>query len=66
MEFLLVLLFFLLHVKKMLVWENPLILKLDPFASIAKRPMILKGIFKSQDDYNKAVKELEEELYKVI
>jgi type I restriction enzyme R subunit len=46
--------------------ENPLILKLDPFASIAKRPMILKGIFKSQDDYNKAVKELEEELYKVI
>ena len=46
--------------------ENPLILKLDPFASIAKRPMILRGIFKSQDDYNKAVKELEEELYKVI
>ena len=44
--------------------ENPLILKLDPFASIAKRPVILTKFFKGQDDYNKAVRELEEELYK--
>lgn len=45
--------------------ENPLILKLDPFAQIAKRPMILNRIFKGQEDYNRAVKELEKELYKV-
>lgn len=45
--------------------EDPLILKLDPFAQIAKRPMILTRIFKGQEDYNRAVKELEEELYKV-
>ncbi len=45
--------------------ENPLILKLDPFAQIAKRPMILSRIFKGQEDYNRAVKELEEELYKL-
>lgn len=46
--------------------EDPLILKLDPFAQIAKRPMILRGIFKGQDDYNRAVKELETELYNVV
>jgi len=45
--------------------ENPLILKLDPFAQIAKRPMILNRIFKGQEDYNRAVRELEKELYKV-
>lgn len=45
--------------------ENPLILKLDPFAQIAKRPIILTRFFKGQEDYNNAVKELEEELYKV-
>ena len=45
--------------------EDPLILKLDPFAQIAKRPMILTRIFKGQEDYNRAVRELEEELYKV-
>jgi type I restriction enzyme R subunit len=45
--------------------ENPLILKLDPFASIAKRPIILTKFFKGQGDYNKAVRDLEEELYKV-
>jgi len=45
--------------------ENPLILKLDPFAQIAKRPMILNRIFKGQEDYNRAVKELEKELYKI-
>ena len=45
--------------------EDPLILKLDPFAKIAKRPMILTRIFKGQEDYNRAVKELEEELYKI-
>ena len=45
--------------------ENPLILKLDPFAQIAKRPVILTRFFKGQGDYNKAVRELEEELYNV-
>ena len=45
--------------------ENPLILKLDPFAKIAKRPVILTKFFKGQGDYNRAVRELEEELYKV-
>jgi type I restriction enzyme R subunit len=45
--------------------ENPQILKLDPFASIAKRPVILTKFFKGQVDYNKAVRELEEELYNV-
>ena len=45
--------------------ETPLILKLDPFAKIAKRPLIFREIFKGQDDYNRAVRELEEELYKV-
>lgn len=45
--------------------ENPLILKLAPFAQIAKRPIILTRFFKGQEDYNNAVKELEEELYKV-
>ena len=44
--------------------ENPQILSLNPFAQIAKRPRIMKGIFKSPDDYNRAVKELEDELYK--
>lgn len=46
--------------------ENPLILNLDPFAKIAKRAMIVIKIFKGQDKYNQAVKELEEELYKVV
>ena len=45
--------------------ENPQILSLNPFAQIAKRPRIMKGIFKSPEDYNKALKELEDELYKV-
>lgn len=44
--------------------ENPQILSLNPFAQIAKRPRIMKGIFKSPDEYNKAVKDLENELYK--
>ena len=46
--------------------ENPLILNLDPFAQIAKRAMIVIKIFKGQDKYNQAVKELEEELYKAV
>ena len=45
--------------------ENPQILSLNPFAQIAKRPRIMKGIFKSPEDYNKAVKDLENELYKI-
>ena len=44
--------------------ENPQILSLNPFAQIAKRPRIMKGIFKSPEEYNEAVKELENELYK--
>lgn len=44
--------------------ENPQILSLNPFAQIAKRPRIMKGIFKSPEDYNEAVKDLENELYK--
>ena len=44
--------------------ENPLILNLNPFAQVAKRAMIMMKIFKGQEDYNRAVKELENELYK--
>lgn len=44
--------------------ENPQILNLNPFSQIAKRPRIMKGIFKSPEEYNEAVKELENELYK--
>ena len=45
--------------------ENPQILSLNPFAQIAKRPRIMKGIFKSPDEYNEAVKDLENELYNI-
>ena len=45
--------------------ENPQILSLNPFAQIAKRPRIMKGIFKNPDEYNEAVRELENELYNV-
>ncbi len=45
--------------------ENPQILSLNPFAQIAKRPRIMKGIFKSPDEYNEAVRDLENELYNV-
>ena len=45
--------------------ENSQILNLNPFAQIAKRPRIMNGIFKSPDEYNEALKELENELYKV-
>ena len=44
--------------------ENPQILSLNPFSQIAKRPRIMKGIFKNPEEYNEAVKELENELYK--
>ena len=44
--------------------ENPQILSLNPFSQIAKRPRIMKGIFKSPEEYNEAVRELENELYK--
>lgn len=44
--------------------ENSQILSLNPFAQIAKRPRIMKGIFKSPEEYNEAVKDLENELYK--
>ena len=45
--------------------ENPQILSLNPFAQIAKRPRIMKGIFKSPDEYNEAVRDLENELYNI-
>ena len=45
--------------------ENPQILSLNPFAQIAKRPRIMKGIFKNPEEYNKALKDLEKELYEV-
>jgi len=45
--------------------ENPQILSLNPFSQIAKRPRIMKGIFKSPEEYNRALKELEDELYNV-
>lgn len=45
--------------------ENPQILSLNPFAQIAKRPRIMKGIFKSPEEYNEAVRDLENELYKI-
>lgn len=45
--------------------ENPQILSLNPFAQIAKRPRIMKGIFKNPDEYNEAVRDLENELYKI-
>ena len=45
--------------------ENPQILSLNPFAQIAKRPRIMKGIFKSPEEYNEAVRDLENELYNV-
>lgn len=44
--------------------ENPQILALNPFAQLGKRSRIMKGIFKGQDEYHKAVKDLENELYK--
>lgn len=45
--------------------ENPQILSLNPFSQIAKRPRIMKGIFKSPEEYNEAVRDLENELYNV-
>jgi type I restriction enzyme R subunit len=45
--------------------ENSKILSLNPFAQIAKRPRIMKGIFKSPEEYNEAVRDLEKELYNV-
>ncbi len=43
--------------------ENSQILNLNPFSQIAKRPRIIKGVFKGQEDYNRAVRELKEQLY---
>ena len=45
--------------------ENPQILSLNPFTQIAKRPRIMRGIFKSPEEYNEAVRDLENELYKI-
>jgi uncharacterized protein Veg len=45
--------------------ENSQILNMNPFSKIAKRPRIMKGIFKSPEEYNEAVRDLENELYNV-
>ena len=45
--------------------ESPQILSLNPFAQIAKRPRIMRGIFRSPEEYNEAVRDLENELYNV-
>lgn len=45
--------------------ENPQILALNPFSQIAKRPRIMHGIFKSPEEYNAALRDLENELYNV-
>lgn len=45
--------------------ENPQILSLNPFAQIAKRPRIMKGVFKSPEEYNEALRDLENELYNI-
>ena len=44
--------------------ENPQILNLNPFSQIGKRARIMKGIFKGSDEYNQALRDLENELYK--
>lgn len=44
--------------------EDTKILNLDPFTQIAKRPRILKQIFKGVNDYEEKVHELINELYK--
>lgn len=44
--------------------EDTKILNLDPFTQIAKRPRILKQIFKGVDDYEEQVHKLINELYK--
>lgn len=44
--------------------ENSQILNLNPFSEIGKRARIMKGVFKGTDEYNEAVRDLENELYK--
>ena len=44
--------------------ESSQILSMNPFTQIAKRPRIMRGIFKSPEEYNEAVRDLENELYK--
>lgn len=45
--------------------ESSQILSMNPFTQIAKRPRIMRGIFKSPEEYNEAVRDLENELYKI-
>jgi len=45
--------------------EDPVILNLSPFDQIAKRPRIMRGVFSSPEDYEKALRGLENELYNV-
>lgn len=44
--------------------ENATVLNLPSFRHIGTRPRIINGIFKGMDDYNDAIRELEEQLYK--
>lgn len=45
--------------------EDSQILNVNPFAQIAKRPRIMKGVFENPEEYNKAVRDLENELYNI-
>lgn len=44
--------------------ENRNILLTNPFTSIASRPRIINGAFSGLDDYEKAIRDFEQELYK--
>lgn len=45
--------------------EDPVILNLPPFDQIARRPRIMRGVFSSPEEYENALRELENEIYKV-
>lgn len=43
--------------------ENKDVLQLNPFAQIATRPRIIKGVFNGREDYEQKLRDLERELY---
>lgn len=43
--------------------ENKDVLQLNPFAQIATRPRIIKGVFNGREDYEQTLRDLEQELY---
>lgn len=45
--------------------EDTQILSIVPFSNIAKRPRIINGIFSGTEDYQGAVRDLEEQIYSV-